>query len=63
MQLRWTKSSFSTDADDNCLELASQDQDILVRESEDPGVIARVSAQRLIGLLTCVKAGRLDHLA
>ncbi|MEV0371400.1 DUF397 domain-containing protein [Streptomyces sp. NPDC050636] len=52
VDLQWRKSSFSEESDgSHCLELASRDGDILVRESDDPGVIVTTSPQQLRAFL------------
>lgn len=55
MDLKWRKSSFSEDSDGNCLELASQGDDVLIRESEVPQAIARVAPATLKTLLAYVR--------
>ncbi|KPC62882.1 DUF397 domain-containing protein [Streptomyces chattanoogensis] len=60
MELRWRKSSFSEDNDGNCLELASCDGGVLVRESDAPDVVVAIAPQRLQAFLASVKAGRFD---
>lgn len=52
VHVKWQKSSYSTDADGtNCLELASKQGHIWIRESEDPTVILRTTPARLRALL------------
>ncbi|MBH1936143.1 DUF397 domain-containing protein [Streptomyces sp. AV19] len=58
--IRWQKSSFSTDSVD-CIELAHPGIHILLRESDEPGVAVRTTPERLRPLLLGVKAGTLDH--
>lgn len=59
---RWQKSSFSTDAEGNCLELAPQGDEILMRESDSPEVIVTTTPAKLAAFLAGVKAGEFDHL-
>ncbi|THA25595.1 DUF397 domain-containing protein [Streptomyces sp. RKND-216] len=40
MHLDWHKSSYSEDSDGNCLEVARHEDGLLIRESDDPDVIA-----------------------
>jgi hypothetical protein len=61
MQIQWRKSSFSEQTD-NCLELASCGDGILVRESDDPDVIVRTTPQKLRAFLEGAKAGEFDDL-
>ncbi|MBP2404464.1 DUF397 domain-containing protein [Streptomyces syringium] len=60
-QIAWQKSSFSGDRDD-CIELGRSEDAILVRESDDPGVIVTTSPDKLRAFLLGVKAGEFDHL-
>lgn len=60
VETRWQKSSFSTDSDGNCLELASHAADMIIRESDAPSVISRFPSERLHGLLAVLKAGKAD---
>ncbi|MEU6174541.1 DUF397 domain-containing protein [Streptantibioticus parmotrematis] len=61
MGITWRKSSFSTDST-NCLELASQDGQILLRESDEPGVVVRTTPEKLAAFLLGVRAGEFDDL-
>jgi hypothetical protein len=61
VDIKWCKSSFSEQGD-NCLELASHKGDILVRESDAPGVIVRVAPDTLHAFLAAIKAGELGEL-
>ena len=60
MNIRWCKSSFSEDSDGNCLELASHGDSVLMRESDEPAMVVRVSPQLLNALLAGAKAGEFD---
>ncbi|MEV7287725.1 DUF397 domain-containing protein [Streptomyces sp. NPDC093252] len=62
MNIQWQKSSFSTDAEGNCLELATHGGEILLRESEDPESIVTTTPAKLAAFLAGVKAGEFDHL-
>lgn len=54
MQITWRKSSFSEQSG-NCLELAMVDGHVLARESDEPGVIVRVTPGALEAFLAGVK--------
>ncbi|MBT2382040.1 DUF397 domain-containing protein [Streptomyces sp. ISL-11] len=58
----WHKSSYSG-ADDNqdCLELASVDAAIMMRESDLPGIALRTSTRALRALIASAKADGLDR--
>lgn len=56
MDIRWRKSSFS-EMGDNCLELAVCRGGILVRESDDPGMVVRTAPGALRALLAAAEAG------
>ncbi|MGW1200080.1 DUF397 domain-containing protein [Streptomyces sp. NPDC002536] len=59
----WQKSSFSgPDDNQECVELADAAGVVMVRESDVPGVVARVEPAGLRALICSVKAGRLDQL-
>jgi hypothetical protein len=59
--ITWQKSSFSNEQD-GCVELASADRLVHIREGDIPDVVVRTSRVRLGTLLSSVKAGRFDHL-
>ncbi|MEV8405660.1 DUF397 domain-containing protein [Streptomyces niveus] len=59
----WQKSSFSGgDDNQNCVELAHTDGQILMRESDVPDTIVTTSPEKLRAFLLGVKAGEFDHL-
>ncbi|MFD3515296.1 DUF397 domain-containing protein [Streptomyces sp. NPDC058657] len=58
VEKQWQKSSFSTDSDGNCLELASRQDTLLMRESDDPGTVVRLTPESLDALLALTKAAR-----
>ncbi len=61
--IHWQKSSYSTNGGDNsCVELARQAGSVLVREGDEPGVIAVASPARAAALLGAVKRGAFDGL-
>lgn len=62
VEISWRKSSFSADTG-NCVELASRDGEVLLRESDEPGVVVRTTPEKLRAFLAGVKAGEFDHLA
>ncbi|MER5847137.1 DUF397 domain-containing protein [Streptomyces sp. NPDC002012] len=56
----WQKSSFSGGGDSsNCVELASHNGLIWLRESDEPGTELAVTPDQLAGLLGRVKDGQL----
>ncbi|ATZ25225.1 DUF397 domain-containing protein [Streptomyces lavendulae] len=63
MEIQWRKSSKSTDAEGNCLEVAILDGEILMRESDDPSVIIRTSRAKLRAFIEGAAAGEFDDLA
>ncbi|MFI1017898.1 DUF397 domain-containing protein [Streptomyces sp. NPDC020965] len=59
----WQKSSFSgPDNNQDCVELASVDGLIKMRESDDPELIVTTSVDKLRAFILGVKAGEFDHL-
>ncbi|MFD6336503.1 MULTISPECIES: DUF397 domain-containing protein [unclassified Streptomyces] len=59
----WQKSSFSGgDNNPNCVELASVDGQIVMRESDVPDAVVTTSPEKLRAFLLGVKAGEFDHL-
>ncbi|MFD9720539.1 DUF397 domain-containing protein [Streptomyces sp. NPDC059076] len=64
MDIKWRKSSKSTDGEgNNCLEIAEQGDLILLRESDSPDVIIHTSREKLRAFLGGAKAGEFDDLA
>ncbi|MFC8825066.1 DUF397 domain-containing protein [Streptomyces sp. NPDC057137] len=64
MAIQWRKSSKSADDEaDACLELAEHDGEILMRESDNPGVVIRTSRAKLRAFLDGAKEGEFDNLA
>ncbi|MFF2526584.1 DUF397 domain-containing protein [Streptomyces liangshanensis] len=61
-QINWQKSSFS-DAGAQCVEIAERDGAIVIRESDDPNVIATTSRAKFAAFIAGVKAGEFDHFA
>ncbi|NEY35359.1 DUF397 domain-containing protein [Streptomyces sp. PRKS01-65] len=61
MDMRWRKSSYSEQSG-NCLEIAVVDGQVLVRESDDPGVVIRTTRAKLAAFLAGAKAGEFDDL-
>ncbi|MEU7367667.1 DUF397 domain-containing protein [Streptomyces hygroscopicus] len=59
--VKWRKSSFSTDGA-NCVELAATWDGIRIRESDEPDAVLRTSPAALGVFIHAVKAGHLDHL-
>lgn len=59
--IHWQKSSFSGGGGENCLEVAHRDDDIVIRESDDPGFILTTTLERFRAFLLGAKAGEFDH--
>ncbi|MEV0274818.1 DUF397 domain-containing protein [Streptomyces sp. NPDC050610] len=60
----WQKSSFSGGGEGaNCLELASVEEMVWLRESDAPGDVIAVTPAALRALLRTVKAGESGRLA
>ncbi|MER5780551.1 DUF397 domain-containing protein [Streptomyces mobaraensis] len=58
---KWQKSSFSNDRDE-CIELTHEAPDeVLIRESEAPGVTIKASRAKLHTFISGVKDGTLSH--
>ncbi|WP_316526801.1 DUF397 domain-containing protein [Kitasatospora brasiliensis] len=60
-QLLWQKSSFSGDQA-NCVEIASADDRVYIRESDDPTTIVTTTPTKLHAWIGGAKAGDFDHL-
>lgn len=58
---KWQKSSFSGGGGENCVEVADQDNGILMRESDDPTRIIVTSREKFAAFVQGVKAGEFDH--
>ncbi|ASQ96108.1 DUF397 domain-containing protein [Streptomyces sp. 11-1-2] len=58
--IKWRKSSFSTDAA-NCVELAAVANGIRIRESDEPDAVLHTSPAALGVFIRAVKAGRLNR--
>ncbi|MFD8096568.1 DUF397 domain-containing protein [Streptomyces malaysiensis] len=59
--LKWRKSSFSTDVGANCVELAAIADGIRMRESDEPNAVLHTNPATLGIFIRAVKASRLDH--
>ncbi|MHC0433399.1 DUF397 domain-containing protein [Streptomyces sp. O3] len=60
MDIPWRKSSFSDQPESACVELALTRGSVLVRESDEPGVVIATEPDRLRALLLSVKGGVLS---
>lgn len=58
--LIWQKSSFSHE-EGECVELATVDGAIQLRESDDPDVVVTTAPHPLRTLIRGIKAGEFDH--
>ncbi|MGW2632631.1 DUF397 domain-containing protein [Streptomyces chattanoogensis] len=63
VEIRWHKSSFSADPEGNCIELASHEGDVLMRESDEPSAVMKITPAKLGAFLASTKAGKLDGIA
>ncbi|SCD70124.1 protein of unknown function [Streptomyces sp. DvalAA-43] len=64
IEIQWRKSSKSSNAEgNNCLELAEYGGEILMRESDNPGVVIRTTRAKLRAFLGGAKEGEFDDLA
>ena len=61
LEIQWRKSSYSEQSG-NCLELAVVDGQVLVRESDDPGVVVSTTPAKLAAFLAGAKAGEFDDI-
>ncbi|MGW7292541.1 DUF397 domain-containing protein [Streptomyces xiamenensis] len=60
----WQKSSYSTQGGDNaCVELGRSADGLLLRESDEPAVIAEVSPVRARALFRAVRRGAFERLS
>lgn len=57
----WRKSTYS-EPSGNCLEVTAADGRILLRESDDPGVVVTTTPAKLAAFLAGAKAGEFDDL-
>ncbi|MCX5397997.1 DUF397 domain-containing protein [Streptomyces sp. NBC_00102] len=63
MEIRWRKSSKSSNAEGaDCLELARVQGEIWLRESDSPEVVVRTTPAKLRAFLGGVKDGEFDDL-
>ncbi|MFD8996205.1 DUF397 domain-containing protein [Streptomyces abikoensis] len=58
-ELRWQKSSYSGAEGPNCVEVATDADAALMRESDAPGISITTRRTRLAALIASIKAGRL----
>ncbi|OIJ95109.1 DUF397 domain-containing protein [Streptomyces sp. MUSC 14] len=61
MDIQWRKSSYSEQSG-NCIEVAVVDGQVLVRESDEPGVVVRTTRAKLAAFVAGAKAGEFDDL-
>ncbi|MCQ8192729.1 DUF397 domain-containing protein [Streptomyces rugosispiralis] len=59
--LKWRKSSFSTDVGANCVELSTTPDGIHIRESDEPEAVIRTTPAALGVFIRAIKTGRLDR--
>lgn len=58
----WRKSSFSEEGGNNCLELANDDDSIVIRESTEPDAVLTTDRTALRAFVLGVKTGHFDRL-
>ncbi|MGW4373057.1 DUF397 domain-containing protein [Streptomyces albidoflavus] len=58
----WQRSSFCGGGGNNCVEVRSRDGVILLRESEAPEAVVRMTPEQFAVFVRGVKAGEFDHL-
>ncbi|MEK8144498.1 DUF397 domain-containing protein [Streptomyces sp. M10(2022)] len=61
-EIEWQKSSFSGGGGEQCVEIAEHAGEILMRESDEPGVVTTTSRSKFSAFIQGVKAGEFDHL-
>ena len=61
LEIQWRKSSYSEQSG-NCLELAVVEGQVLLRESDDPGVVVSTTVGKLAAFLVGAKAGEIGDL-
>ncbi|MFH0244244.1 DUF397 domain-containing protein [Streptomyces sp. HK10] len=62
-ELEWQKSSFSGNEGPNCVEVARRGDDLLIRESDEPGLVLATSRAGLAAFIAGIKAGEFDRFA
>ncbi|MEJ8652723.1 MULTISPECIES: DUF397 domain-containing protein [Streptomyces] len=60
-EIQWQKSSFSGGGGEQCVEIAELAGQILMRESDDPELVATTSRDKFAAFIAGVKAGEFDH--
>ncbi|MGY1451854.1 DUF397 domain-containing protein [Streptomyces sp. SS8] len=63
VHVHWQKSSFSGAEGPNCVEVARRGDDVLIRESDEPGLVLAASRAGLAAFIAGIKAGEFDHFA
>ncbi|MER6141664.1 DUF397 domain-containing protein [Streptomyces sparsogenes] len=61
-QFTWQRSSFCSGGGNNCIEVATADSGIAIRESAEPGTILTTDRAALRAFVLGVKDGRFDQL-
>lgn len=59
--IKWQKSSFSGGGGENCVEIGHHSDNIVMRESDDPGLVLTTTPEKFRAFLLGVKAGEFDH--
>ncbi|MGW0854439.1 DUF397 domain-containing protein [Streptomyces sp. NBC_00247] len=62
-EIEWQKSSFSGGGGEQCVEIAEEAGQILMRESDDPSIVTVTTPAKFAAFIKGVKAGEFDHFA
>ncbi|MYY11134.1 DUF397 domain-containing protein [Streptomyces sp. SID4919] len=61
-EIQWQKSSHSSGGDGGqCIEIATEGDTVLLRESDTPGTVVTTTPEKLRAFLLGIKAGEFDH--
>ncbi|CAM5442350.1 MULTISPECIES: DUF397 domain-containing protein [Streptomyces] len=60
--INWQKSSFSGGGGENCIEVATHEGSIVMRESDDPSSTITTSRAKMAAFIAGMKNGEFDHL-
>ncbi|MGW6601936.1 DUF397 domain-containing protein [Streptomyces sp. NPDC055036] len=62
IEISWQKSSFS-EGGAQCVEIGERSGAILLREGDNPNIVATTSRTKFAAFIAGVKAGEFDHFA
>ncbi|WP_405642299.1 DUF397 domain-containing protein [Streptomyces uncialis] len=61
-EIQWQKSTHSSGGDGGqCIEIATEGDTVLLRESDTPGTVVTTTPEKLRAFLLGIKAGEFDH--